>query len=443
MPAGTVQPPLWGNELPLIGVAPPGVAAQKWGQRANLARAPMGPASAQMAPGLVYQRAFGSNVFDPDGNRYVDLAAGFGAQLLGHCHPEISAAINQQATELTQALGDVFPCPQQIALQERLACVLGDKDNRVILGQSGADAVTAALKTAVLFTGRRGVVSFSASYHGLGYAPLAVSNLRQSYRAPFLDQLNPHVHSVPFPATVAQAEQALDQVKAVLASGQVGAVLIEPILGRGGCIIPAQGFLPALAVMAAEHGALTIMDEIWTGLGRSGSWLYSRDIGLNPDIVCLGKGLGGGLPVSACIGAGSVMAAWQQPNEVVHTSTFAGAPLAAAAAHQTLDILARDGLVTRSHERGAAWLCELASALAGLPAVASVRGRGLMIGIELGPQPGIAAEAMQRLLKLGWIVSTGGGTREVLVLTPPLNISDALLDAATIAICQALTEMGQ
>jgi 4-aminobutyrate aminotransferase-like enzyme len=432
-----------GNQMPQIRFLPPGVVSQQWGCRALSARAPMGPESTQIVPGLIYQRALGSNVFDPDGNCYVDLAAGFGAQLLGHCHPEISAVISEQATQLTQALGDIFPCPPTIALQERLARMLCERDNRVILGQSGADAITVALKTAVLSTGRSGVVAFSGAYHGLGYAPLAISYLRQSYRAPFADQLNPHVHSVFYPATLEQAEQALEQTAAAIQSGQIGAIIIEPILGRGGCIVPPDGFLHALAIMAQESGALTIIDEIWTGLGRSGSWLYCRDIGVVPDIVCLGKGLGGGLPVSACIGNGRVMAAWQQPNEVVHTSTFAGAPLGAACALKTLEILERENLVKRSYERGAAWLGALKCTIAPLSVVRSVRGRGFMIGIELGPAPGIAADAMQRLLKRGWIVTTGGGTREVLVLTPSLNISDTLLDAATEAIFQTLVEMSQ
>jgi 4-aminobutyrate aminotransferase/(S)-3-amino-2-methylpropionate transaminase len=386
-------------------------------------------------------RGFGSNVFDAAGNRYVDLAAGFGAQLLGHCHPELTFAITEQAARLTQALGDLYPCQEKIILQEMLAQLPGPEPRRVMLGQSGADAVTAALKTAVLATGRPGVISFSGAYHGLGYAPLALCSLRESYQRPFRGQLNPHVHVTGYPSTVSEAEHTLSDVSQLLSTGAIGAVIIEPILGRGGCIVPPDGFLAALVALTRAAGAVSIFDEIWTGLGRSGSLLYGHAIAVTPDIVCLGKGLGGGLPLSACIGTESVMQAWQRNEEVVHTSTFAGTPLAAAAAISLLNILAREKLAEEIRRRGELWIASLRDSLGSLPVVRDIRGRGFMIGIDLGPRAGIAANAANRLLGRGWITSTGGGVREVLVLTPPLNISDALLHAATGALHQSLSEL--
>src|SRR6185295_2973320 len=166
---------------------------------------------------------------------------------------------------------------------------------------SGADAVTAALKTALLFTGKPGVIAFEASYHGLSYAPLAASGLRASYRKPFAAQLNPHVCFVPYPRDVSDAELVLERVRFELVQSNVGAVLIEPLLGRGGCVVPPADFLPELGQLARAAGALTIADEIWTGLGRAGKLLFSLSDGFVPDLVCLGKGLGGGLPVSACL----------------------------------------------------------------------------------------------------------------------------------------------
>jgi 4-aminobutyrate aminotransferase / (S)-3-amino-2-methylpropionate transaminase / 5-aminovalerate transaminase len=401
----------------------------------------MGPGLGKLLPNLVYAHATGANVFDTDGNRYVDLAAGFGAQLLGHCHAEITQTIAQQAAKLTQALGDVFPTPERIELQERLAALMGQEPHRVILGQSGADAITAALKTAVLATGRPGVVAFGGAYHGLSYAPLALCQLRNSYRQPFSEQLNPHVHVLAYPANATEAEQTASKLDALLANQSIGAVVVEPILGRGGCVVPPEGFLSQLVELCREHDTVSIVDEIWTGLGRAGAMLVSSSLERMPDIICLGKGLGGGLPLSACIGKAGLMQAWARPSEVVHTATFSGSPLAAAAGLRLLDILERDGMVQQCAQRGQRWIASLRNHLGTLPRLRAIRGRGFMLGLDLGSQPGIAAEAAKRLLSKGWIVTTGGGAREVMVLTPPLTISDELLDAATQVLRETLEEL--
>jgi len=430
-----------GYQLPAVRVPPPGPATRAWAERAASANAPMGPGQGRLRASLVYSRAFGANVFDPDGNRLVDLAAGFGAQLLGHCHPEITQVIADQAATLTQALGDLYPCTEKVELQERLSCLPGTGVYRSILAQSGADAVTAALKTAVLATRRAGVVTFGGAYHGLGYAPLALCQLRESYRTPFAAHLNPLVHSLPYPTSRESADQVLSRLHGLLAQESIGAVVFEPVLGRGGCLIPPADFVACVVNACREQGALSICDEILTGLGRSGAWLLCRAQGVEPDVICLGKGLGGGLPLSACLAKHEVMQAWAQPEEVVHTSTFAGAPLAAVAGLRLLDVLERDNLVEQSAVRGERWIQQLRRALGEFTAVRAVRGSGFLIGIDVGPQAGNASRICQRLLAKGWIASTGGGTREVVVLTPALTITDELLDAGTIALAEAIGEV--
>jgi 4-aminobutyrate aminotransferase/(S)-3-amino-2-methylpropionate transaminase len=374
---------------------------------------------------VVYAAARGANVLDVDGNRYVDMAAGFGAMLLGHSHPGVVRALAERAGRLLQALGDVHPSDVKVELLERLARLHPSGQARVVLGQSGADAVTTALKTALLYTGRPGVVAFGGAYHGLSYGPLGACGLRASYRDPFRAQLNPAVHFVDYPISAEEAASTLEGVEQAFRRGDVGAVLVEPVLGRGGCVVAPPGFLGALGSLAERHGALLVADEIWTGLGRTGQWLWSVAEGVVPDLVCLGKGLGGGVPVSACLGTARVMQAWSQDAEVVDTSTFAGAPLACAAALATLDVLEQDRLVARAAEVGERFLRELAAALSGSRAQA-VRGVGMMIGIDLG-LGGAAARVARRLLERGYLVSTGGGARDVVVLTPPLNISERLL----------------
>lgn len=444
-----VTPELEGELGPSLRVKPPGPESRSFLVRAAHAGAPMGPGKPRAerlvseAPGgsIVYRQAKGSCVVDVDGNRYVDLAAGFGAMLVGHGHPNVLRTLALASERLLQALGDVHPSDAKIALLERLAALYPAPGARVILGQSGADAVTAAIKTAALATGRPGVIAFRGSYHGLSYAPLSASGLRESYRAPFAEQLNPHVTFVDYPVDEPNAARILEEVRLALHARTVGAVLVEPVLGRGGVVVAPPGFLTALLREAHDAGALLVADEIWTGLGRSGAMLQAATQGALPDLVCLGKGLGGGLPVSACVGADEIMHAWRREAEVVHTSTFAGAPLSSATAIATLDVISRERLVSRSRELGATFLDAIRAALSGLSGVRAVRGAGLMIGVDLGARGGVASVAAQRMLERGYITSTGGGGREVLVLTPPLTIAEAQLHGAVHSLADALRSL--
>ncbi len=383
---------------------------------------------------IVYATAKGCNVLDVDGNRYVDFAAGFGAQLLGHAHPRIQKVIELQAPRLLQALGDLHPADAHIALLDRLAALHPEPGARVILGLTGSDAVTAALKTASLATGRPAVLAFEGAYHGLSYAPLSACGLRPGYREPFARQLSPHTRFLPYPNDAAEADRSLEMARFELSRGDVGAILVEPILGRGGVVVPPQGFLSELFAMGRRSGAVCIADEIWTALGRSGAMVAS--VAADPDLICLGKGLGGGLPLSACIGRADLMASWRRDPDVMHTFTFSGAPLSAATAIATFDILSRDALVERAARVGDAFKEELERRFVGRTSLKSVRGRGLMIGLNFGDEAGTAWRILRRLLERGFITTTGGGGRQVLVLTPPLIISERLLSA----FCDALGE---
>jgi 4-aminobutyrate aminotransferase/(S)-3-amino-2-methylpropionate transaminase len=274
-----------------------------------------------------------------------------------------------QAERLLQALGDVYPADAKIALLERLTRLYPAPGAKGILAQSGSDAVSAALKTAKLATGKPGVLAFTGAYHGLGYGPLAACGLRESYREPFAGELNPHVRFATYPGDAAAAERSLEQSRKELARGDIGAVLIEPVLGRGGVVPAHAGSLKALEQLTHASGALLVADEIWSGLGRTGSWLASLEQGALPDLICLGKGLGGGLPMSAVIGSEIAMLSWRRDPEVVHTSTFAGAPLAASAAIATLEVLGKERLPERSAELGARYLHALTRASSGQPGV--------------------------------------------------------------------------
>ena len=423
-------------------MAPPGPTSRTWLTRHAHVAAPMGPTPPPGPPsGVVYATGKGSNVSDVDGNRYVDLVGGFGAMLLGHGHPTLQRVLTLQSERLLQALGDVYPADAKVALLERLARLYPKPGAKVLLGLSGSDAVSAALKTAKLATGKPGVLAFSGAYHGLGYGPLAACGLRDGYRAPFASELNPKVSFAPYPGDAVSAERSLEACRSALLSREVGAVLIEPVLGRGGVVPAPDGFLSTLQRLTHEAGALLVADEIWTGLGRAGCMLSSLAQGALPDLVCLGKGLGGGLPVSALIGSEIAMLSWRREPEVVHTATFAGAPLAASTAIATLDVLAKEHLPERADSLGSRYLQALSDALCRLPAVREVRGRGLMLGVDLGERPGAASQLMRNLLGQGYLVSTGGGRREVLVLTPALNIGESVLFGSVDVIATQISKL--
>jgi 4-aminobutyrate aminotransferase/(S)-3-amino-2-methylpropionate transaminase len=427
------------QSLPDIRVSPPGPRSRELALRLAAVESPAVDArrdqrertSGEGQAPIVYERGEGPNVVDVDGNRYVDLAAGFGALLLGHVPRAVAEALDAQERKIWLALGDVYAAEAKVRLCERLVQRFPEPGARVILGASGADAVTAALKTAVLATGRPGVLAFEGGYHGLSHGPLAACGLRPSFREPFAAQLNAHVAFAPYPRDAASLGSTMAAARHALASGEIGAVLVEPILGRGGCVVPPSAFLPLLSRACAQSGALLVCDEIWTGLGRSGAWLASVEAGVVPDLLCLGKGLGGGLPISACLGRASAMAAWgAHGGTTIHTATHFGAPPACAAALATLDALAERSLEARAREVGARWADGLRRALAGC-GITEVRGRGLMIGVELEGGAARALALTRRLLQQGWIVLTGGSAGEVLTLTPPLDIEEPLLEAFT------------
>jgi len=390
---------------------------------------------------IVLERGEGAIVWDVDGKRFIDLAAGFGSMLLGHGAEEISRAVAAQLGALVQGLGDLHPSRLKVELLERLAKLHADPRARVLLCQSGADAITGAIKTAALATGKHALVAFEGAYHGLGYAPLAACGYRSSFREPFAPELNPSVRFVPYPASETGRHASLEALRRALAPSDVSAVLIEPILGRGGVVVPPHGFLGQVRDVAHENGALVIVDEIWTGLGRSGAMLRSHAEGLHADILCLGKGLGGGLSISACIGSEASMDGWARGGEVLHTSTHAGAPLACAAAIALLDAVEARALPKRAAEVGAKFQALLREAARPHAFVADVRGSGLMIGVE-HTSGELGLRVMKGLLDRGVIVTTGAPNSEVIVFTPPLVIAEEELRACVAALSETWSALG-
>lgn len=423
--------PVLGELPPHLVVPPPGPQSREWSARLSRVESPAfearREARAQVADAdqgaIVYERAQGINVQDVDGNVYVDLIAGFGACVLGHNPSPVVQAHHEASQALTLALGDVYASKVKIELSEQLAALFPEPGARVLLGLSGADAVTAALKTSVLATGKPGIVAFEGAYHGLSYAPLAACGLAPGFRMPFAAQLGDHVRFCPYPGSPQELDASLAAVRAALAHGDVGALLVEPVLGRGGCVVPPAGFLRELRELCTEHGTLLVADEIWCGMGRAGALVSCLDE-TTPDLLCLAKGLGAGFPISACVGRQSVMEAWgAHGGTVIHTATHFAAPGACAAAQASLHALRTQRLPERALRVGDALQAHLGDCLDGTGTL--VRGRGLMIGCEL-PSAKEALAVARGMLSRGYLVLTGGVRGNVLTLSPALTLPEAL-----------------
>jgi len=398
--------------------------------------------------------AEGATVRDAAGNTYLDFTGAFGVALAGHRHPLVAERIAAQAGRLIHGMGDIHPPAVKVELLEALAALMPWPDTRTILGLSGSDAVEAALKTAQLATGRHGIIAFAGSYHGLTLGALATTH-REHFRRPFTDRLARHVHFVRFPSSTDAAEGVLSEIDTLLsgdAAVPVGAVLVEPIQGRAGVRIPPAGFLAQLAERARGGGALLIADEIFTGMGRTGELLACDHDRVVPDLVCLGKALGGGMPLSACSGPREVMDSWPASSgEAVHTSTFQGHPLGCAAGLGFLAALETEDLSGRARRLGSCALDYLTAKLAGCEEVREVRGRGLMLGVELRvpgsartdaadtADMGLAAAVAKSALDRGLIVLPAGARGEVVELTPPASISGRELEAGLEVLLSVIT----
>lgn len=381
-------------------------------------------------PPIFWERGSGANVFDVDGNRFVDLLAGFGAASLGYAHPELAQVAAEQSRLLQHAMGDVYPARVKVELLEALTAALPGDLGLAILSSSGSDAVESALKTALRVTGRADVLAFEGAYHGLSLGALDATH-RDEFRAPFRDRLAGRTSFAPWGDAAA--------ARARLAGGGFGAILVEPIQGRGGIRMPPAGFLRELRALADEFEVLLIADEVYTGLGRTGTFTACEHEGVVPDVIALGKALGGGFPISACAGRPRVMEAWgASTGEALHTSTHLGNPLGCALALRVLAVIEREGLVARAARLGAALLERLRAGLAGAAGVVEVRGRGLLVGIELDSAER-AERAIRTALGRGWILLGEGPDGRVLSLTPPLNVSEELLDGAAECLVELLT----
>lgn len=429
---------------------------------------------------IVWEKAKGVHVWDAEGKKYLDLTAAFGVAAAGHANSHVVEAGQKQMATLLHAMGDVHPHSRKAELARELSRVTFERwtapagsevrgpglelwsresppsnpkpetqnakpqTGKTIFCNSGFEAVEAALKTAILATGRHGVIAFHGGYHGLGYGTLNATQ-REHFRGPFKMQLKEFGHFVQFPGKPADLAVVELLIRRLFQRGWIGAILVEPIQARGGINIPPPEFLPLLRRLCDEHKALLVLDEIYTGFGRTGKWFACEHSGVIPDVICLGKALTGGFPLSACVGRAEIMdAAWPASHgEAIHTSTYLGHPVGCAMALAQIAEIESGELPERSAKLGDVLLQWLEALISNPKLQIRSRGRGLMAGVELRlpngePATEAAIHAIKAMLQRGFILLPEGEHSNVISFTPPLTISKTQLGEAVAALADIL-----
>jgi 4-aminobutyrate aminotransferase len=396
---------------------------------------------------LVAKRGRGIRVEDADGNVFLDFAAGIASVSTGHCHPEVVAAIQKQATELLHISGTDFYCELMTDLADRLSAIAPmPGPHKFFYGNSGAEAIECALKLARYHTGRQNIIAFLGAFHGRTMGALSLTGSKPQQKRRFAP-LVPGVTHIRYPYAYrgcsggAQEEEAFSLgcaryieeklFKTILPPEEVAAIVLEPIQGEGGYVVAPDNFLRELRGICDRHGILLVVDEVQSGMGRTGKWWAIEHSGVKPDIVCMAKGIASGMPLGICMSRAEVMN-WVPGS---HASTFGGNPVSIAAAMVTLDIIEREGMANAARvgrmmlERLNGWKQTHAM-------VGDVRGRGLMIGIELvkdkatrEPATALRNRVETLAFERGLMVLGCGET--TLRLCPPLIVSE---QEATVAL---------
>jgi len=406
---------------------------------------------------LVARRGRGIRVEDVDGNEFLDFAAGIAVTSTGHCHPEVVAAIQKQAAELIHISGTDFYNEPLTDLADRLSAVAPmPGPHRFFYGNSGAEAIECALKIARYHTGRQQVISFFGAFHGRTMGALSLTGSKPQQKRRF-SPLVPGVTHVRYPYTYRgcsggpQEEEAFalgcarfieeKLFKTTLPPEEVAAIFVEPIQGEGGYVVAPDNFLQELRTICNRHGILLVVDEVQSGAGRTGKWWAIEHSGVEPDIVCMAKGIASGMPLGICMTRAEIMD-WVPGS---HASTFGGNPVSIAAALATMDILEREGIANAA-KVGGTMLERLQGWTETHPLVGDVRGRGLMIGIELvknkatrEPATALRNRVETLAFERGLMILGCGETS--LRLCPPLVVNEHEANVALDILEEALTEV--
>jgi 4-aminobutyrate aminotransferase len=405
---------------------------------------------------LVISSAEGSYLTDVEGRRYLDFGCGIAVTTLGHRHPDVTEAVHRQLDRYWHT-SVVTQSVVMTEAAERVAAICPEPLDVVFFANSGAEVVEGALKLARRSTGRQNIISFRGGFHGRTFGALSVTTSKALYRAGY-GPLLPGIHVTPYPycfrvcdhapgepCPIAAGEELERLFHQIVPASEVAAILVEPIQGEGGYVVPPPGFLATLRRLCDQHGILLICDEIQTGVGRTGRWLAVDHEQVVPDIVTLAKALGNGLPVGAIVSSHQLMDRWEPGS---HGSTFGGNPVAGAAVVATLKVIERDHLMERATKLGEAMRARIEGWQRAGSGPADLRGRGALIGLEFmdqegRPDAGRVSHIKHRALDSGLVVLSCGIDDNVIRLLPPLTVSDAELLEGLDILESAVLETGR
>ncbi len=402
---------------------------------------------------IVAERAEGLYVEGTDGRRYMDFSSGLAVTNTGHNHPRVVRAIREQAEALIHS-GCIFHYRPLLDLCERLKEITPPGIEMFFFSNAGAEVVEGAIKLARYATKRQGIIAFTGAFHGrtMGAASLTTSSIRYRRRyPPFL----PSVYHSPYPycyrCYFGQAPDTCGMecylhiermLKHIIPPEEVAAIIMEPILGEGGYVVPPKGFLKNLRDLCSRWGILLVLDEVQSGMGRTGKWFACEHFDIVPDIMTIAKGIASGMPLSALAGRREIMERWDPG---AHGTTFGGNPISCAAAIATIDVIREEGLLERAERVGSFALERLEGMKRTHPSIGDVRGRGLMIGIEFvkgkkEPDPERLKRIINRCLERGLILIECGVNKNIIRLAPPLIIGEEEMAKALSILEEAIKE---
>ena len=438
------------TNLPEIKTALPGpVAARMLERDAQF----ISPSYTRSYP-LVVARGYGAMIEDVDGNRFLDFNAGVAVCALGHAHPEIAEVIYKQAREFTHISGTDYYYPHQTALAEKLTQITpGDFAKKVHYGNSGAEAMEAALKAAVYSTGRQKFIAFRGAFHGRTFGTLSLTASKAAQRRGFgaqaLDVTHvPYANPIRFPLERRAGESVGSRVvryleqtifRTTVPPDDCAAIIVEPVQGEGGYVVPDADFFPALRRLCDEHGILLIIDEVQSGVGRTGKMWAIEHFGVTPDIMCMAKAIGGGIPLGVTLAREELMR-WHAG---AHASTFGGNPVAIVAALKTIELL-ENGVMQNAAETGEYMMNRLRKLQDKHEVIVDVRGLGLMIGIEIARDadsmeawPQLRDDVVVDCFTRGLVLQGAG--ESAIRFSPPLIIDREQADFAIDTLDAAIT----
>jgi 4-aminobutyrate aminotransferase len=402
---------------------------------------------------MVAVRGEGAYLYDQDGRAFLDFSSGIGVTSTGHCHPRVVAAIREQAGKLIHGQANIVWHPPLIQLAEEISRIVPPKLDGYFFSNSGAEAVEGAIKLARMATGRPNVIVFQGSFHGRTIGTMSLTTSKTIYRAGF-QPLMPGVFVAPYPYAFRygwEAEETsrwcLEELRLLLltqtAPEETAAILIEPVLGEGGYVVPPVSFLRGVRQIADDYGILLIADEIQSGFGRTGRWFAHEHFDIVPDIITIAKGLASGMPLSGVIAPLAVMERWTPGS---HGGTYGGNAVAAAAAVATIQTIRDENLLENARERGQQLISGLKALQSRYPAIADVRGLGLMIGSELRdsqgkPDKATAKAILHACLERHLILLTCGPWDNTVRWIPPLVVSQQQVAEALAIFTGVLSEV--